>query len=244
MSNTAPLRVVVADDHAAIRAALRTVLEADGMVVVAEAEDGAAAVAAVAATHPDVVLMDIRMPGHDGLAATAELARTAPDLAVLVLTTFDDDASVFGALRAGASGFLLKNAPPEDLQRAVRRVAAGDAVLDPDVTARVMRRAAVMAAPPTADALDRLTEREKDVLWLVARGHTNGEIAVALGVGDATAKTHVSSVIAKLAVRDRVQAAVRAHELGFAQEPRPLAVSGGGQSAGGGERRLRIPPAR
>jgi DNA-binding NarL/FixJ family response regulator len=163
--------------------------------------------------------MDLRMPGRDGLSATAELVRRAPGAAVLVLTTFDDDASLFGTLGAGAAGFLLKNAPPEDLQRAVRRVANGDAVLDPNVTARVMRR----AVPPGAAAdFERLTERERDVLWLIARGRTNAEIAVSLGIGDATAKTHVSSVIAKLGVRDRVQAAVRAHEMGFAQRDRAL----------------------
>jgi DNA-binding NarL/FixJ family response regulator len=215
------LKVVLVDDHAPMRAALRTIFEADGIVVIGEAGDGDAAVTTVLATRPDVVVMDLRMPGRDGLSATAELVRRAPTVPVLVLTTFDDDVSLFGALRAGAAGFLLKNAPAEDLQRAVRRVADGDTVLDPDVTARVVRRALPVVGDTTA--FERLTERERDVLWLVARGCTNAEIAIALGVGDATAKTHVSNVIAKLGVRDRVQAAIRAHELGFAQLERATA---------------------
>ena len=216
-----PLRVVLVDDHALMRTALRTILEADNIEVIAEAGDGDTAVTVVVAARPDVVLMDLRMPGSGGLSATAELARRAPNIPVLVLTTFDDDTSLFGALRAGAAGFLLKNAPPEDLQRAVRRVANGDTVLDSDVTARVVRR----AVPPTSDTtdFDRLTERECDVLWLVARGCTNAETAEALGVREATAKTHVSNIIAKLGVRDRVQAAIRAHELGFAQTERAMA---------------------
>jgi DNA-binding NarL/FixJ family response regulator len=231
------LRVVVVDDHDPMRAALRTILEADRISVVGEAADGDQAVAVVLATRPDVVLMDLRMPGRDGLSATAELVRRAPGTAVLVLTTFDDDASLFGALAAGAAGFLLKNSPPEDLHRAVRRVASGDAVLDPDVTARVMRRA-VPPASTTAD-LERLTERERDVLWLIARGRTNAEIATALGIGDATAKTHVSNVIAKLGVRDRVQAAVRAHEAGFAQQERAMAGASSVVRAPVGPRPLR-----
>lgn len=217
---TAPApRVVLADDQPAMRAALRTILEADGIAVVAEAGDGDTAVRAWRTHRPDVVVMDLRMPGRDGASATAELAPAGAR--VLVLTTFDDDESLFGALRAGAAGFLLKNAPPEELQRAVRLVAAGEAVLAPDVVARVMRRAAAAgAAEPPLD--DRLTERERDVLWLVAQGLTNGEIAARLGVGEATAKTHVSNVIMKLGVRDRVQAAVRAHASGFAGLPRPV----------------------
>lgn len=215
---SAGVRAVVADDQPAMRAALRTILEAGGVDVVAEAGDGEAAVRACSATRPDVVVMDLRMPGRDGVWATAELAATGGP-PVLVLTTFDDDESLFGALHAGAAGFLLKNAPPEELQQAVRRVAAGEAVLAPEVTARVMRRAAAPLPPP----LDgRLTERELDVLWLVARGCTNGEIATRLGIGEATAKTHVSNVIMKLGVRDRVQAAVRAHASGFADRPRPM----------------------
>lgn len=214
----ATVRAVLAEDQAAMRAALRTILEAGGVQVVAEAGDGDAAVRACAATRPDVVVMDLRMPGRDGASATAELVASGGP-PVLVLTTFDDDDSLFGALHAGAAGFLLKNAPPEELQRAVRRVAAGEAVLDPDVTARVMKRA---ASPVPAPLDPRLTERELDVLWLVAQGCTNGEIAARLVIGDATAKTHVSNVIAKLGVRDRVQVAVRAHATGFAGRPRAM----------------------
>ena len=229
--NTTAVRVVIADDQPAMRAALRTILEAAGMQVVGEAGDGEHAVAVVTSERPDVVVMDIRMPGRDGLSATAELARSMPSVRVLVLTTFDDDGSVFGALQAGATGFLLKNAPPEELQAAVLRAASGDAVLDAAVLGRVMRR----AAPPAADcpapqrndaALRRLTEREKDVLWLVAQGLTNAEIGARLGLGAATAKTHVSNVIAKLGVRDRVQAAIRAHESGLAGAPRSVNARG------------------
>jgi DNA-binding NarL/FixJ family response regulator len=170
--------------------------------------------------------MDLRMPGRDGIAATTEIVRLHPATRVLVLTTFDEDAHVDAALRAGAAGFLLKNASPEDLVRAVTTVAAGDGVLDPAITARVMARVAA-AAPATAatahqPAMDRLTEREKDVLHLLATGCTNAEIAERLHVGEATAKTHVSRVLAKLGVRDRVQAVIVAYESGFATTPRPL----------------------
>ncbi len=212
------VRIVLAEDQPAMRSALRTILESDGIEVVAEAGDGDAAVRAWTVHRPDVLVMDLRMPGRDGVSATAELAPAGAR--VLVLTTFDDDGSLFGALRAGAAGFLLKNAPPEEIRRAVRRVAAGEAVLAGDVVARVMQRAASSSLEPPLD--DRLTERERDVLWLVARGLTNGEIAARLGVGEATAKTHVSNVIMKLGVRDRVQAAVRAHASGFAAEARPI----------------------
>lgn len=213
------VRVVVADDQPAMRAALRTILEADGIRVVGEAGDGARAVAVALELAPDAVLMDLRMPGRDGLSATEELARRLPRVPILVLTTFDDDESLFGSLRSGASGFLLKNAAPEELQRAVRRVAAGDAVIDASVLARVMRRAASTGGELrrwSPDGPARLTEREKDVWWLVAQGLTNAEVAARLTVGEATAKTHVSNVITKLGVRDRVQAAIRAHETGFA----------------------------
>ena len=216
MTGARALRVVLADDQPAMRAALRTIVEAGGAEVVAEAGDGAAAVVRALDTVPDVVVMDLRMPGRDGLTATAELTARLPGVPVLVVTTFDDDASLFGALRAGAAGFLLKNSSPEDVQAALARVAAGDAVLDPAVLARVMRRAASGHGPaddPPA-APGGLTEREKDVWWLVARGLTNAEVAERLGVGEATAKSHVSSVLTKLGVRDRVQAVVFAYENG------------------------------
>lgn len=225
------VRVVIADDQPAMRTALRTILEAVGIQVVGEARDGDEAVAVVTRERPDVVVMDIRMPGRDGLSATVEITRSTPAVRVLILTTFDDDASVFGALQAGATGFLLKNAPPEELQNAVLRAASGDAVLDAAVLGRVMRSAAKQAteraAPPSTDAgLSRLTEREKDVLWLLAQGHTNSEIAARLGLGDSTAKTHVSNIIAKLGVRDRVQAAILAHEGGLAGATRRIHIRG------------------
>lgn len=218
--------VVLVDDQPLMRTAFRTILEAAGMEVVGEAGDGGEAVAVVARTLPDVVLMDVRMPGRDGIDATTEVTRRFPEVRVLVLTTFDEDTHVDGALRAGAAGFLLKNASPEDLVRAVGTVAAGDGVLDPAVTARVMARVAA-AAPAGASAahaagLLLLTEREKDVLHLLAVGCTNAEVAARLRVGEATAKTHVSRVLTKLGVRDRVQAVIVAHESGFAATPRAL----------------------
>jgi DNA-binding NarL/FixJ family response regulator len=208
------IRVVVVDDQALMRAAFRQILDAHGVEVVAEAATADEAVAEVERTSPDVVLMDVRMPGRSGIEATAELATTHPQVRVLVLTTFDHDEYVDGALRAGAAGFLLKNATPEDLVAAVRSIAAGDGVLDPKVVGRVMSRFA--AAPSRAPIGDDLTEREKDVLRLMCRGMTNAEIAVELGFGEATAKTHVSSVLSKLGVRDRVQAVIAAYESGFA----------------------------
>lgn len=215
------LRVVLCDDHPDLRAAMRMILEASDIDVVGEAGDGDQAVAAVLAAKPDVVLMDVRMPRRDGISATAELVRRAPGSAVLVLTTFDDDEVLFGALGAGAAGFVLKNAGPEEIVDAVRRVASGDAVLDRSVHRRVFARFSAADAAGAAD-LRRLTERELDVLWLVARGMTNHEVADRLGVGEATAKTHVSRVLTKLGVRDRVQAVIIAHRAGFADSDRAL----------------------
>jgi DNA-binding NarL/FixJ family response regulator len=216
-------RVVLVDDQALMRAAFRLILEAQGIPVVGEAGDGDAAVAVARRCRPDVVLMDVRMPGRDGIAATAELAATDPAIHVLVLTTFDDDDVLYGALAAGAAGFLLKNSSPEDVVRAVHRVAAGDAVLDPAVARRVFARVARRPVPARGDGgVARLTEREKDVLSLIARGLTNAEIAERLDVGEATAKTHVSRVLAKLGVRDRVQAVIHAYETGFAPDDRAL----------------------
>lgn len=210
------IRVGIVDDQSLMRAAFRTILEASGVEVVGEAGDGDAAVALVRRTAPDVVLMDVRMPGRDGIDATAEIVAELPATRVLVLTTFDDDDHLYGALSAGAAGFLLKNSSPEDLVRAVELVAGGDSVLDPAVTARVVARLAPRpSAIRQAEVLERLTEREKDVLVRLTRGRTNAEIAIDLGVGEATAKTHVSRVITKLGVRDRVQAVILAYETGF-----------------------------
>lgn len=213
--------VVVTDDQPLMRSALAVILTGAGIDVVGEAGSGDEAVAVVRRTRPDVVLMDVRMPGRDGLSATAELMVGDQPTRVLVLTTFDHDEYLYGALRAGAAGFLLKNSTPEELVRAVQRVAAGESVLDPAVTARVVARYTSRPSPDVeVDRRLRLTERELDVLTLLSRGLTNNEIAAALGVGDATAKTHVSHVLMKLGVRDRVQAVIFAFESGFAPSDR------------------------
>jgi DNA-binding NarL/FixJ family response regulator len=208
--------VVIADDQALMRTAFRTILESAGIAVVGEATSGTEAIAKVGRVGPDVVLMDVRMPGCDGLSATAVIAGLPRPPRVLVLTTFDLDDYVYGALRAGAAGFLLKNAAPEEVVRAVRSVAAGDGVLDPAVAGRIMARFARRSPPAESRrALESLTEREKDVLALLARGFNNVEVAAALEVSEATAKTHVSRVLTKLGVRDRVQAVIYAYESGF-----------------------------
>lgn len=212
------IRVVVADDQDLVRAGLRVILESAGDVaVVAEAADGAAAVRAVEETAPDVVCLDVQMPGTDGLAATAEIARSGSPAAILVLTTFDRDDYLFRALESGASGFLLKNAPPERLLEAVRVLAAGEALLAPDVTRRVIERFRPGAAPVEPAALADLTEREREVLALVARGRSNQEIAAELYLGEATVKTHVSHMLVKLGRRDRIGLVIAAYDAGLAR---------------------------
>ncbi|MEV6511209.1 response regulator transcription factor [Streptomyces sp. NPDC051642] len=217
--NRAP-RVVVADDQALVRTGFRLILDAHGIEVVAEATDGAEAVDAVRRTRPDVVLMDIRMPDMDGLEATRRIlkgvgASDAPR--VVMLTTFDLDHYVYAALAAGASGFLLKDVTPEHLVAAVRTVRAGDALLAPAITRRLVERFA-RRAPETA-ALHRdlaaLTPRELDVLRLLAQGLSNAELAAGLHLSEATVKTHVSHILAKLSLRDRAQAVVVAYETGL-----------------------------
>ena len=212
------IRVVIADDQAMVRAGFRSLLadEAD-IEVVDEAADGGQAIAAVREQRPDVVLMDIRMPVLDGIAATRRLVAEAPHSRVLVLTTFDLDEYVFDALGAGASGFLLKDSTAEELVAAIRTVAAGEALLDPAVTRRVVDAFARTRTParPPAPELSRLTQREFEVLRLIARGLSNPEIASELYVSDATVKTHVSSVLSKLGLRDRVQGVVYAYENGL-----------------------------
>jgi len=207
------IRVLIADDQPLMRAGFKAVLEATGQIkVVAEAENGEQAIAAAARHQPDVILMDIRMPGIDGLEATRRLPRQR----VLVLTTFGLDEYIVEALRAGASGFLTKDAPAQALINAVKAVAAGDAVLAPAVTRQLLDHVAhrlppAIGAPP--GALDSLTDREREVFELVAAGLSNAEIAKALVVAEPTVKTHVSNLLSKLGLRDRVQAVILAYEL-------------------------------
>jgi DNA-binding NarL/FixJ family response regulator len=211
------IRVLVVDDQHLVRAGFRMILEAeDDLTVVGEAANGLEAVELVPRARPDVVLMDVRMPVLDGIEATTRIrALTGPQPAILVLTTFDLDEYVFSALRAGASGFLVKDTPPEQLVDAVRVVNRGDGLLSPGVTRRLIddvARRRPVAPPP---GLASLTERELDVLRLVARGLSNAEIAAELYLGEATVKTHVGRVLAKLDLRDRVQAVVLAYECGL-----------------------------
>ena len=209
------VRLLIADDHAAVRAGLRLLLEGDRITVIGEAADGAAAVRNARALRPDVVLMDVRMPGVDGIEATRAVVADGT-AQVLVLTTFDLDEVVFGALRAGAAGFLLKSATAEALTDAVLRVAAGESVLAPEVTRRVLTAFVETPRAEPAPGLEQLTPREREVLAALGRGLGNAELAAQLGFGEATAKTHVSSVLAKLGVRSRVQAAIVARESGLA----------------------------
>lgn len=212
------IKTVLVDDQAMVRAGFKMILGAESDIeVVSEANDGQEAVEVVRRMRPDVVLMDIRMPRKDGIAATREIVEALGDQTkVLVLTTFDLDEYVYDALRAGASGFLLKDAPPEELVSAIRVVAGGDALLAPSITKRLIEE--FTQRPETSDGrLDELTDRELEVLREVARGATNAEIAEKLFVSETTIKTHVSHVLTKLGVRDRVQAVVVAYESGLVQ---------------------------
>ncbi|WP_211192950.1 response regulator transcription factor [Actinoplanes sp. TBRC 11911] len=212
------IKVLIADDQALVRAGFRMIIEARAdMAVVGEASDGEHALRLAAQTRPDVVLMDVRMPGTDGLAATARLTAEPGAPKVIVLTTYDLDEPLYAALRAGASGFLLKDVRPADLVQAVRVVARGDALLAPSVTRRLLDRFVTtdLTPPAAAGMLSSLTDREREVLTLMARGASNAEIAAQLVVGETTIKTHVSAVLRKLGVRDRVQAVVLAYDLGL-----------------------------
>jgi DNA-binding NarL/FixJ family response regulator len=215
------LRVVLADDQDLVRAGFRVILGAeDDIEVVGEAGDGLAAVDLVRRLGPDVVLMDVQMPGIDGLEATRRILGSGSPVKVVILTTFDREDYLFEALRAGASGFLLKNASPEDLVESVRVVTRGDALLSPEVTRRVIARFSAAAGfPPRATVPGQrpaaLTDREFEVLVLLARGASNAEIAKALVLGEATVKTHVSRILAKLGLRDRTHAVVYAYEHGI-----------------------------
>lgn len=212
------ISVAIADDQPLVRSGLRMILEGEADVVVAgEAADGGQAVELVAATDPDVLLLDVQMPTVDGIEAMGRLAAAEARTRVLMLTTFDLDEYVYRAMRAGASGFLLKDMPGEDIVAAVRQAARGaDALLAPALTRRLVDRYTGDRPPTPAPELDRLTARERDVLRLVARGLSNAEIATQLFIGETTVKTHVARVLMKLGLRDRVQAVVLAHESGLA----------------------------
>jgi DNA-binding NarL/FixJ family response regulator len=216
------ISVLLADDQPLLRRGFRMILEAeDGLTVVGEAGDGAEAIALARRCQPDVVLMDIRMPGTDGIEATRRITHSEPGVRVLVLTTFDLDEYAFGALRAGASGFLLKDVRPAELVAAVRTVASGDAVVSPRVTRRLLEEYAHVLPVSGAQQAGRypqlsaLTEREREVLAAVAHGLSNTEIAASLSVSEATVKSHVGRILAKLGLRDRVQIVVLAYESGL-----------------------------
>jgi len=223
------IRVVVVDDQELVRSGFRMILNAEPDIeVVGEAADGTQALFTCRAARPDVVLMDIRMPGMDGVQATQQLTSDtrSPPIRVLILTTFDLDEYVFGALRAGASGFLLKDTPPDQLTAAVRTIAGGDALLAPAITRRLIAEYVAVALPTTPPELDELTRKELEVLRLMATGMSNAEIASTLVIGETTVKTHVTRVLMKLRVRDRVQAVVLAYEAGvtgprLARNPTP-----------------------
>jgi len=210
------IRVLIADDQAMVRSGLRLILETeDDFDVVAEAENGQEALRQTRLDKPDVVLMDVRMPVMDGLEATRQIAEQVPDTRVIVLTTFDVDDHVYGALRAGASGFLLKDAEADQLVEAIRVVASGDAIIAPSVTRRLIAEFAGRPQTQPVTGLDVLTDRETEVLGLVAKGLSNAEIAEEIYISETTVKTHVSHILAKLHLRDRVQAVVVAYESGL-----------------------------
>jgi RNA polymerase sigma factor (sigma-70 family) len=216
--STAPVRVLLVDDDDLMRAGLEAVLSSDATVdVVGEASDGRRALEQMRANRPDVVLMDVRMPELDGIAATREVVAAFPGAKVVILTTFEQDDYIFGALNAGASGFLLKRTSPEELIAAIHTVAAGDSLLSPSVTRRVIERVAQQpsAEIPLDQRLDHLTPREREVLEQVARGLSNGEIASELVIEESTVKTHVKRILMKLRLRDRVQAVIFAYESGL-----------------------------
>jgi DNA-binding NarL/FixJ family response regulator len=212
------VRVLLVDDDDLMRAGLKAVLSSDAAIeVVGEAGNGRAAVTEARVHRPDVVLMDVRMPDLDGIAATREVVAVSPRIKVAILTTFEQDDYIFGALNAGASGFLLKRTKPEELIAAIHTLAAGDSLLSPSVTRRVVER---MTEHPVADPsvrkrLEELTAREREVLELIARGLSNGEIATAFVIEESTVKTHVKHILLKLRLRDRVQAVIFAYESGL-----------------------------
>jgi DNA-binding NarL/FixJ family response regulator len=213
-----PIRVLLVDDDDLMRAGLRAVLSSDETIeVIGEAGDGRTAVDLTIAFRPELVLMDVRMPDLDGISATREVLGVSPEVKVVILTTFEQDDYIFGALSAGASGFLLKRTSPEELIAAIHAIAAGDSLLSPSVTRTVIDRMARKPPPDGAsrERLDGLTPREREVLELIARGLSNGEIAAAFVIEESTVKTHVKRILMKLGVRDRVQAVIFAYESGL-----------------------------
>ena len=217
MGMSATIRVLLADDQTLVRTGFRVILEAEGDIeVVAEADTGHEAIRQAQLARPDVILMDIRMPELDGLAATEQILRQADPPTIVVLTTFDQNEYVYRALRVGAAGFLLKDAPSSRLIAAVRAAATGDSLIDPVITRRMVERFVEPVQPQALpQQLTSLTDRELDVLRLLARGLANAEIAAELVVAETTVKTHVARILAKLSLRDRVQAVVLAYETGF-----------------------------
>jgi DNA-binding NarL/FixJ family response regulator len=217
-----PIRLLVADDHAAFRAGLRALLETAGdLAVVGEAETGIAAVRAAASLHPDGVLMDVNMPAMDGVEATRRIVDASPHVAVLVLTMHEDDETVFAAVRAGARGYLLKGAGRAELLRAVRAVVAGEAIFGPGVARRLVAYFERPPLRPDPTAFPELTEREREILDLVARGRSNAAITAELVLSPKTVRNHVSNIFSKLQVRDRSEAIVRAREAGMGGEGAP-----------------------
>ena len=216
---SAETRILIADDHDSFRSGLRAVLgTADGLLVVGEAASGSEAVSQVAALHPDVVLMDLTMPGMDGIEATRRIVDAAPHVAVLVLTMSDDDDSVFAAIQAGARGYLLKGAQRAELIRSVRAVAAGDAIFGPAVARRLMAYFSRPKPSGAESAFPELTDREREILELVAQGRSNADITAHLVLSPKTVRNHVSNIFSKLQVRDRAEAIVRAREAGMGGE--------------------------
>lgn len=239
---TSPISILLVDDQELIRVGFRLVLEAEpDMVVVGEAADGHTAIAQAKALRPDLVLMDIRMPGLDGIAATEAIVHRHPDTRVLVLTTFDLDEYAFGAIRAGASGFLLKDAQRHEMISAIRAIHRGDAALSPRITRMLLQhvtpRLAPYAAEPAAvldDPTATLTERERDVFMEIARGLTNAEIASALFVSESTVKTHVGRVLSKVGARDRIHLVILAHRMGIVGDDAVPAAPGDSRAGGHG----------
>ena len=230
----AEIRIVIADDHESFRSGLRSLLtQVDGLVVVGETASGDEAVARVAALQPDVVLMDLAMPGVDGIEATRRIVDAAPHVAVLVLTMSDDDDSVFAAVQAGARGYVLKGAQRAELVRSIRAVAAGDAIFGPAVARRLMAYFARPRPSGAETAFPELTEREREILDLVAQGRSNADITAQLVLSPKTVRNHVSNIFSKLQVRDRAEAIVRAREAGL-----------GGSGSSGGKNPRPAPPRR